>query len=186
MDRWERGGEIEDEEVSDVFSEDGEDQRDGFSKIRADQRDGSSKIRADHGDEFGFYSRRRTCKCQEETGETKRANHRKRFLALTAVESDNDEEVNAIETVQEVVEITVDSGAVKSVWPSRKKGVERTKSKKAVKLAAASGSPIRVEGDARLEFIRDGMKCSMKFLDADVKRPLASVSAIVDEGNVVV
>ena len=84
------------------------------------------------------------------------------------------------------MEITVDSGAAKSVWPSRKKGVERTKSKKAVKLAAANGSPIRVEGDARLEFIRDGMKCSMKFLDADVKRPLASVSAIVDEGNVVV
>ena len=26
----------------------------------------------------------------------------------------------------------------------------------------------------------------MKFLDADVKRPLASVSSIVDEGNVVV
>ena len=102
------------------------------------------------------------------------------------VESDDDEEVNAIETVPEVVEITVDSGAAKSVWPSRKKGVERTKSKKAVKLAAANGSPIRVEGDARLEFIRDGMKCSMKFLDADVKRPLASVSAIVGEGNVVV
>ena len=189
--------EIEDEEVSDVFSEDGADQRDGFSKIRADQRDGSSKIRADQrdgsnkiradqGDEFGFYSRRKTCKCREETGETKRANQRNRFLALTAVESDDDEEVNAIETVQEVVEITVDSGAAKSVWPSRKKGVERTKSKKAVKLAAANGSPIRVEGDARLEFIRDGMKCSMKFLDADVKRPLASVSAIVDEGNVVV
>ena len=105
---------------------------------------------------------------------------------MTAIESDDDEEVNAIETVQEVVEVTVDSGAAKSVWPSRKKGVERTKSKKAVKLAAANGSPIRVEGDARLEFIRDGMKCSMKFLDADVKRPLASVSAIVDEGNVVV
>ena len=116
----------------------------------------------------------------------KRANRRNRFLALTAVESDDDEEVNAIETVQEVVEITVDSVAAKSVWPSRKKGVGRTKSKKAVKLAAANGSPIRVEGDARLEFIRDGMKCSMMFLDADVKRPLASVSAIVDEGNVVV
>ena len=55
-----------------------------------------------------------------------------------------------------------------------------------MKLAAANGSPIRVEGDARLEFIRDGMKCSMKFLDADIKRPMASVSAIVDEGNVVV
>ena len=30
------------------------------------------------------------------------------------------------------------------------------------------------------------MKCSMTFLDADVKRPFPSVSAIVDEGNVVV
>ena len=102
------------------------------------------------------------------------------------MESDDDEELNAIETVQEVVEVTVGSGAAKSVWPSRKKGVERTKSKKAVKLTAANGSPIRVEGDARLEFIRDEMKCSMKFLDADVKRPLASVRAIVDEVNVVV
>ena len=174
------------EDQRDGFSKTRADQRDGSSKIRADQRDGFSKIPADHGDEFGFYSRRRTCKCQEETGETKRANRQNRFLALTAVESDDDEEVNATETVQEVVEIMVDSGAAKSVWPSRKKGVKRTKSKKAVKLAAANGSPIRVEGDARLEFIRDGMKCSMKFLDADVKRPLASVSAIVDEGNVVV
>ena len=201
--------EIEDEEVSDAFSEDGADQRDGFSKSRADQRhessniradqcdglgkiraeqrdgfsqiredrrDGFSKIDADKGDEFGFSSRRRTCKCQEETGETRSTSRRNRFFALTAIESDDDEEVNAIETVQEVVEITVDSGAAKSVWPCRKKSVERTKSKKAVKLAAANGSPIRVEGDARLEFIRDGMKCSMKFLDADVKRPLASVA----------
>ena len=98
----------------------------------------------------------------------KSASRRNLFLALTSIESDDDEEVNAIETVQEVVEITVDSRAAKSVWPNRKKGVERTKSKKAVKLAAANGSPIRVEGDARLEFIRDGMKCSMKFVDADV------------------
>ena len=81
--------------MSDAFSEDGADQRDGFRKIRADQRDGSSKTRADHGDEFGFYSRKRTCKCQEETGETKSASRRNRFLALTAIESDNDEEVNA-------------------------------------------------------------------------------------------
>ena len=35
--------EMEDEEVSDAFSEDGADQRDGFSKIRADQRDEFSK-----------------------------------------------------------------------------------------------------------------------------------------------
>ena len=50
-------------------------------------------------------------------------------------------------------------------------------------LAAASGSAIRVEGDAKLEFVRGGRKCSMKFLDADVTRPMASVSAILDEGN---
>ena len=34
------------------------------------------------------------------------------------------------------------------------------------------------------EFVCDGLKCSMKFLDADVKRPLASAS--VDERNIVV
>ena len=95
------------------------------------------------------------------------------FFALTTIESDDDEEVN-----------TVDSGAAKSVCPTRKKGVERPKSKKAVKLAAANGSHIRVERDARLEFIRDGMKCSMSFLDADVKRPLASVSSIAEHAGV--
>ena len=94
-------------EQRDGFSKIRADQRDGSSKIRADQRDGFSKIPADQGEEFGFCSRRRTCKCREETGETKCANRRNRFLALTAVESDDDEEVNVIETVQEVVEITV-------------------------------------------------------------------------------
>ena len=38
----------------------------------------------------------------------------------------------------------------------------------------------------RLAFVRDGKQCKMKFLDADVKIPWASVSSIVDEGNVVV
>ena len=37
-----------------------------------------------------------------------------------------------------------------------------------------------------MEFVRDALKCNMKFLDADVKRPLVSVSAIVDEGHIVV
>ena len=37
-----------------------------------------------------------------------------------------------------------------------------------------------------MEFVRDDKKCHMKFLDADVKRPMASVSAIVDEGKIVV
>ena len=36
-----------------------------------------------------------------------------------------------------------------------------------VRLAAANGSPIRVKGDAKLEFVRDGTRCNMKFLDAE-------------------
>ena len=42
---------------------------------------------------------------------------------------------------------------------------------------------IQVEGDAKLEFSRDGNRCCMKCFDADVKKPLASVSAIVDDGS---
>ena len=49
----------------------------------------------------------------------------------------------------------------------------RTKATKTVSLAAANGSPIRVEGLARQEFVGDGKKCNMKFLDVDFKRPLA-------------
>ena len=66
-----------------------------------------------------------------------------------------------------------------------KKVVTRKKATNTLRLAAASGSPIRGEGDARLEFVVDGKKCNMKFLGAVVERPLASVSAIVDEGNIV-
>ena len=149
--------EIEDEEVSDVFSEDGADQRDGFSKIRADQRDefskiraeqrdgfskiradqrdGSSKIRADQrdgfskipadqGDEFGFYSRRRTCKCREGNGRDEMREPTKPVPRTDGVESDDDEEVNAIETVQEVVEITVDTRLAESKERCRENEVE--------------------------------------------------------------
>ena len=45
---------------------------------------------------------------------------------------------------------------------------------------------MHVEGDARLDFVRNGKKCNKKFLDAGVKQQLASVSAIVDGGYVVV
>ena len=56
--------------------------------------------------------------------------------------------------VQEIVEITVDSGASTSVWPIRKKFAARRKATKTVRLAAASGSPTRVGGDVRLEFVQ--------------------------------
>ena len=90
------------------------------------------------------------------------------------------------EEANEVVEVTVDSGASKSVWPFKKKEVARSKGGKSVRLAAANGSPIHVEGGATLQFVRAGWRCAMKFLDADVKRPLAAVCAIVDSGNDIV
>ena len=93
-------------------------------------------------------------------------------------EEEKEEEIGGIddegmEEVSEVVEITVDSGASRSVWPRKKKGVTRTKmGGKKPKLQAANGTTIEVEGEAMLEFEMGGKKCGMKFLDADVKQPL--------------
>ena len=54
------------------------------------------------------------------------------------------------------------------------------------KLVAANGTNIEVDGEAVLQFDRNGRRCGMKFLDADVKKPLGAVSAMEDEGNTVV
>ena len=52
---------------------------------------------------------------------------------------------------------------------------------------AANGTKIEVYGEAVLEFENDdGKHCGMIFLDSDVKKPLAAVSAMNDEGNTVV
>ena len=96
------------------------------------------------------------------------------------------EEAGDTGVVAGVVEVMVDSGASKSVWPIKLGGVARRKRDVGVKLAAANGSPIRVEGDAALRFKTGGRACRMNFLDADVRRPLGAVSAIVDGGNTVV
>ena len=83
-----------------------------------------------------------------------------------------EEDGQGIEEVNEVVEITVDSGAARSVWSTRKKGVQRQKLQgKKPKLAAANGTSIEVQGEALLEFDLKERKCGMKFLDADVKKP---------------
>ncbi len=77
------------------------------------------------------------------------------------------------ESANAVVQITVDSGASKSVWPMTRKGVTRTKSKKNIKLVAANGTSIAVKGDAELRFQGpSGNRRSMKFLDADVKKAI--------------
>ena len=93
------------------------------------------------------------------------------------------DEEREVVVLQEIVELTVDSGAATSVWPIRKKSVARTKATKTVRMAAVSGSPIHIEGDARLEFVRDGKRCNMKFVDAAVRRPLTSVSAMLTKAT---
>ena len=57
---------------------------------------------------------------------------------------------------------------------------------KKVKLMAANCQEMPVEGEKVVKFEVDGKKCGMKFLVTDTKKPLAAVSSIVDEGNVVV
>ena len=61
--------------------------------------------------------------------------------------------MSAVDVVHEIVEITVNSGAAKSAWPIREKGFRGTNVMMTVRLAAASDSPIHVEGNVRLEFI---------------------------------
>ena len=46
-----------------------------------------------------------------------------------------------------------------------------------------NGSPIPIEGDARLESVRDGKRCNMTFVDVAVRRPLTSVSAMSTEAT---
>ena len=119
-----------------------------------------------------------------------------RFASLVS-ESEEDDDSASGEIVGEVteggvnsvegkVEVMVDSGASKSVWPRTRGGVTRKKMDTGVKLTAANGSPIEVEGEAALHFKRGQRRCAMRFLDADVRRPLSVVSAMVDEGNEVV
>ena len=99
------------------------------------------------------------------------------------VQEDGAEMVGNVNEVNEVVEVTIDSGASKSVWPRSKGGVRRRCLKHVPKLAAANGTDIEVDGEAVLEFVQGKTNCEMRFLDAEVKKPLGAVSAIVDEGN---
>ena len=64
--------------------------------------------------------------------------------------------MNAVDVVQEVMEITVDSGAATCVRPIRMKGGARTKATK----TAANGIPRHVEGDARLDSCRKARRAT--------------------------
>ena len=84
-------------------------------------------------------------------------------------------------------EITIDSGAGRNVWPrTRKEGGKVEKLARGVKLMAANGQEMKVDGEKVVKFTTNERQCGIKFLVTDVKKPLAAVSAIVDEDNVVV
>ena len=96
-------------------------------------------------------------------------------------------EINAVTKQQEEDEITVDSGASRNVWPkARKEGGKITPMEGAGKLVAANGTDIPISGEKVVKFMNGGRRCGMKFLVTTVRKPLAAVSSIVDEGNIVV
>ena len=115
-----------------------------------------------------------------------------KFGALQELEDDEPGEVNAVEkkvtfAKSEDNEITVDSGASRNVWPKqRKEGGKISEAAGNPKLMAANGTAIPISGEKVVKFANNGRKCAMKFLVTTVKKPLAAVSTIVDEGNVVV
>ena len=109
-----------------------------------------------------------------------------RFEAL-AEEVVEEADICAVETKPQDEEITIDSGAGRNVWPrTRKEGGKVEKLQRNVKLMAANGQEMKVDGEKVVKFTTNERQCGIKFLVTDVKKPLAAVSAIVDEGNVVV
>ena len=66
-----------------------------------------------------------------------------KFIRIAKMNSIDDVE-DELEMVEEIVEIDVDPEAAQSVWPVRRKGVARTNTAKAVRIAAANGSLIHV------------------------------------------
>ena len=77
------------------------------------------------------------------------------------------------EPVNEVVDVTIDSGAGRNVWPKGKKVPGKFMPlKKKVKLVAANGSPIDVHGEKMIEFqVNGGRRCAMNYLVTGVKKP---------------
>ena len=110
------------------------------------------------------------------------------------LDKEEDWDINEVEEepVNELVYVTIDSGAGRNVWPKGKKVPGKLMPlKKKVKLVAANGSPIDVHGEKTIEFqidlqVNGGRRCAMNYLVTGVKKPLASVGAIVDGGNRVI
>ena len=101
-------------------------------------------------------------------------------------------EINNVENgkIRRKGKVTIDSGAEDSVWPAThvdwNKVVATEESAKGIGFIAANGGRMKNYGGTKVEFVKDGRSKSMNFQVTDCKKPLASVSKIVDKGNRVV
>jgi hypothetical protein len=87
------------------------------------------------------------------------------------------------------IEITVDSGAGASCWPSRLlKKVPMMAKDKGVRFRAANGTELKYYGTKNIQFQATGGEgiCDMRFHVTDTTKPLASAAAIVKMGNRVI
>ena len=111
-----------------------------------------------------------------------------RQLQVSAVDDDEEQDIAAVndEANDGIVSVTVDSGAARSVWPRLELGALRRNVAKKAKLAKASETTIEVHAEAVLEFEENRNQCGVRFRDNDVEKPLAVVSAMIDDGNNVV
>lgn len=112
---------------------------------------------------------------------------------IAAVDANKIERMDVDEGMKGVrtkgIEITIDSGAGASCWPSGllKKVPMRPKDK-GVRFKAANGTELKYHGTKYIKFQpKDGGgECEMKFHVTDTTKPLASAAAIVKMGNKVV
>jgi len=105
-------------------------------------------------------------------------------------ELNNVENVNGGARLMRKGKVTVDSGAEDSVWPASRvrwdKVVDSEDSLKGIGFVAANGEKMTNYGSTQVEFAKDGKTRRMNFAVTDCKKPLASVSKIVEKGNRVV
>ncbi len=86
------------------------------------------------------------------------------------------------------LEMTVDSGAANHVISKRVFPEYETRpsegSLRGQRFVAAGGQRLENEGEQHLKVrLKDGTQCRIALQNVDVKRPLASVSMIADQGN---
>ena len=106
-----------------------EEQRDGVSEIREGQSDRLRKIREDREDGFVQRPKRKTCKRKEQRDEMTNASRSNKFDVLNmAARGLEFEDVNAVDVVQEIVEIIVVSGCCQERMADPKEGCYEDKS----------------------------------------------------------